>query len=151
GNNPTVALVGKLLPYFGIFVVMLAVGMIIIHGFYEISFRGNALIMVVSACLLVIAYLSVGSLLPLLVQNLATGLTLTGIICSPAFGFAGVGFPVLAMGAFGRFWGSLLPLRWYIEILFDQAARGVPVQDSANPFMHLGALAIIYFAIAWLL
>ena len=29
-------------------------------------------------------------------RNLAFGLSLTGIICSPAFGFAGVGFPVLA-------------------------------------------------------
>ena len=45
------------------------------------------------------AYLSLGALLQLLVRNLAFGLSLTGIVCSPAFGFAGVGFPVLAMGA----------------------------------------------------
>lgn len=151
GNSATVALVGKLLPYFGIFIVMLAVGMVIIHGFYEIPFRGNAFMMVAAACMLIIAYLSLGSLLQLLVKNLATGLTLTGIICSPAFGFAGVGFPVLAMGTFGRFWGSLLPLRWYIQILFDQAARGVPVRDSAEPFIHLGGLAIGFFFVALLL
>ena len=36
----------------------------------------------------------------LLVRNLAFGLTLTAIVCSPAFGFAGIGFPVLAMGGF---------------------------------------------------
>jgi ABC-2 type transport system permease protein len=149
GGSVTTALVGKLLPYFGIFIVMMALGLGIIHGLYEIPFRGNAFMMVVAACLLIIAYLSLGAMLQLLVKNLATGLTLTGIICSPAFGFAGVGFPVLAMGAFGRAWGTLLPLRWYIQILFDQAARGVPVRDSVEPFMMLGVLAIGFFGLAW--
>ncbi|MEK1889794.1 MAG: ABC transporter permease [Phyllobacterium sp.] len=150
GNSAMVAIVGKFAPYFGIFIVMMAIGMVIIHGFYAIPFRGDPVMMVAAACMLIIAYLSLGSLLQLLVKNLATGLTLTAIICSPAFGFAGVGFPVLAMGAFGRFWGSLLPLRWYIQILFDQAARGVPARDSVEPFMHLGTLAIIFFALALL-
>ena len=30
-------------------------------------------------------------------------------------------------------WGSLLPLRWYIQILFDQAARGVPPRTRPSP------------------
>ena len=36
------------------------------------------------------------------------------------------------MGAFAQVWGSLLPLRWYMQILFDQAARGVPLADSVR-------------------
>ena len=83
-----------------------------------------------------IAYLSLGALFQLLVRNLAFGLSLTGIICSPAFGFAGVGFPVLAMSGFAQAWGAVLPLRWYIQILFDQAARGrARRQVSATPFI----------------
>ncbi|HEY6334912.1 MAG TPA: ABC transporter permease, partial [Alphaproteobacteria bacterium] len=72
------------------------------------------------------------------------------IICSPAFGYAGIGFPVIAMGTFPRIWGAGLPLRWYIQILFDQAARGVPTGASAEPFAILAALAIIFSALAWL-
>jgi ABC-2 type transport system permease protein len=150
GGAPLTALVGKLAPYFGVFIVMMAIGLGIIHGLYQIPFRGDAVITAVAACLLIIAYLSLGALFQLVVKNLATGLTLTGIVCSPAFGFAGVGFPVLAMGAFGRAWGALLPLRWYIQILFDQAARGVPLRDSAEPFVFLSALAIGFFGLAWL-
>ena len=59
-------------------------------------------------------------------RNLAFGLSLTGIVCSPAFGFAGVGFPRAGDGRLRAVWGALLPLRWYMQILFDQAARGVP-------------------------
>jgi ABC-2 type transport system permease protein len=149
GGSPLTALVGKLAPYFAIFLVMMAVGLVIIHGFYEIPFRGDPAMMVVAACLLIVGYLSLGALLQLLVKNLAFGLTLTGIICSPAFGFAGVGFPVLAMNGFARGWGTLLPLRWYIQLLFDQAARGVPVRDSAQPFIMLAGLAVLYFGLSW--
>ncbi|HEX4767073.1 MAG TPA: ABC transporter permease [Lichenihabitans sp.] len=150
GGAPLTALVGKLAPYCGIFVVIMAVGLGIIHGLYQIPFRGDSVMIGAAACLLIIAYLSLGALFQLLAKNLATGLTLTGIVCSPAFGFAGVGFPVLAMGAFGRAWGSLLPLRWYVQILFDQAARGVPLRDSAEPFVILAILATAFFGLAWL-
>ena len=68
--------------------------------------------------------------------QLALGLSLTAIIVSPAFGYAGVGFPVTAMGWFPRAWGAILPLRWYVQILFDQASRGAPLRERPrhSPF-----------------
>jgi ABC-2 type transport system permease protein len=147
GGDPLTALIGKLAPYFGVFALMMVVGAITIHGVYQVPFRGSALLVGVAACLLVAAYLCVGALFQVLVRNLAFGLSLTGIFCSPAFGFAGVGFPVLAMGGFAQFWGALLPLRWYIQILFDQAARGVPASDSIEPFIALAVLALTFFVL----
>src|SRR5215475_8321669 len=88
-------------------------------------------------------------LLTLLARNLALGLSLTGIFCSPAFGFAGVGFPTIAMLPFAHGWGAILPLRWYIQVLFDQAARGAPVVSSSQPFAALAGLAILYGGLAW--
>src|SRR5260370_20983932 len=148
GGDPLTALIGKLAPYFGVFALMMVVGAITIHGVYQVPFRGSGLLVAIAACLLVAAYLCIGALFQVLVRNLAFGLSLTGIFCSPAFGFAGVGFPVLAMGGFAQFWGSLLPLRWYIQILFDQAARGVPPADSIRPFIVLAALAVAFFGLA---
>ena len=142
GGSPLTALVGKLAPLFAIFILMMVVNAGIIHGLFNIPFRGDSLLMGAAACLLLIAYLSLGSLFQLLTRNLALGMSLTALVCNPAFGFAGVGFPVLAMNGFAQFWGALLPLRWYIQILFDQAVRGLPASDSIRPFMILGALAI---------
>ena len=150
GGSPLTALVGKMAPYFAMFIVLMTVGLVIIHGIYQIPFRGDEIMTGAAACLLIIAYLALGAVFQLLVRNLATGLTLTAIVCSPAFGFAGVGFPVLSMGAFGQAWGTALPLRWYVQILFDQAARGVPLRDSAGPFAMLSTLAIAYFVLAWM-
>ncbi|WP_246518642.1 ABC transporter permease [Ancylobacter lacus] len=150
GGSPVLALTGKLAPYFAIYAVMAVVGLFIIHGLYGVPFRGDALMVGAAGVLLIIAYLSVGALFQLVTRNLATGLSLTSIVCSPAFGFAGVGFPVLAMSPFAQGWGALLPLRWYIQVLFDQAARGVPVADSARPFTVLSSLALVYFGLGWL-
>jgi ABC-2 type transport system permease protein len=150
GNRPLVALIGKLMPLFGIFIIMMVVDAAIIHVLYGVSFRGGPLLVAASAYLLLIAYLSFGALLVLLTQALPTGLSLIAIFCNPAFGFAGVGFPVTAMGTFPQAWGSILPLRWYLQVLFDQAARGVPTANSVRPFLILAALACLYFALAWL-
>jgi ABC-2 type transport system permease protein len=149
GGSPLAALVGKLAPLFGIFVLMMVVEAGIIHGLFEVPFRGDSVLMGAAACLLVIAYLAFGSLVQLLVGNLALGLSLAAIVCNPAFGFAGIGFPVLAMEGFARVWGMLLPLRWYMQILFDQAVRGLPTSVSAEPFMILGGLASLLFGFAW--
>ena len=100
--------------------------------------------MVAAAALFVVGYLALGALLQLLTRDLLTGLSATGLIVSPAFGFAGVGFPVVGMNAFAQTYGALLPLRWYESILFGQAARGMPVQASAGAFAALAALAVGY-------
>ena len=78
----------------------------------------------------------------LLVRNLAIGLGLTGLVVSPAFGYAGVGFPTFGMNAFSQAWGAILPVRWYMAVLLGQAARGLPLSESARPFAALAVLAV---------
>ena len=129
---------------------MFALMVAILELWLGVGFRGNVLLMTVAAMLLIVAYQMIGCLLQLLTRNLALGLSLTGIVVSPAFGYAGVGFPVIAMGWFPRAWGAILPLRWYIQILFDQAARGAPLRQTAAPFAYLCAIAAILMVLVWL-
>src|SRR5499426_1503580 len=150
GGNPIVALAGKLAPLFAIFLVIMLSTPLILEGLLGISFKGNTPMMVVATMLLIVGYLALGALMQLLVRDLATGLGLTGLIVSPAFGYAGVGFPILGMNAFALFWGAMLPLRWYMAVLFGQAARGLPLYDSARPFAALATLAALYTLLAFL-
>jgi ABC-2 type transport system permease protein len=150
GGRPLVGLIGKLLPLFALFVIMEVIVVVILHALYDISFRGDPVLVAAAACLHIVGYLALGALMVLLTQDLASGLSLTAIFCNPAFGFAGVGFPIVAMNAFAHAWGAILPLRWYLQILFDQAARGVPPSDSVEPFIVLSGLACGLFALAWL-
>jgi ABC-2 type transport system permease protein len=148
GGNPIVALCGKLAPLFAIFIAMMGVLVAIIHGGLIIPFRGDSAMTAIAACLLIIAYLGLAAFLALLARDLPLSLSLTAITCSPAFGYAGVGFPVIAMLPFAKIWGSILPLRWYIQILFDQGARGAPVGSSAIAFAALAGLTVLYGGLA---
>jgi ABC-2 type transport system permease protein len=150
GGNPIVALAGKLAPLFAIFFVIMLTEPLILEGLLGIAFKGNTPMMVVAASLFLVSYLTLGALLQLLVRDLATGLGLTGLVVSPAFGYAGVGFPVLGMNAFAYVWGAMLPLRWYMAVLLGQAARGLPLSDSAPAFAALTALAVLYTLLAFL-
>jgi len=144
GGNPIIALAGKLAPLFAIFFLVMLSVPLILEGMFGISFKGNVPMIIAAGSLLVIGYLALGALLQLSVRDLATGLGLTGLIVSPAFGFVGVGFPILAMNAFSLAWSAILPLRWYMEVLLGQAARGLPLHDSARPFAALAGLAVLY-------
>ena len=150
GGNPIVALAGKLAPLFAIFFVIMLTVPLILEGLLGVAYKGNVPMIVVAASLFLISYLALGALLQFLVRDLATGLGLTGIVVSPAFGYAGVGFPVLGMNAFSYAWGAILPLRWYMAVLLGQAARGLPLADSAPAFAALTALAALYTLLALL-
>jgi ABC-2 type transport system permease protein len=150
GGDPVIALVGKLAPLFGLFVLIMLAETLFLEGGLQIPFKGDVPLLVAAGCLLIIAHLSLGALLQLLVGDLATGLGLAGLFVSPAFGYAGVGFPIVGMNAFAQGWSTILPLRWYMAVLLGQAARGLPVSESAIPFAMLAALALLYAGLALL-
>jgi ABC-2 type transport system permease protein len=148
GGNPVIALAGKLAPLFVMFFLIMLTLPLVLEGLLEIRFRGDVPMIIAAASLLIIAYLALAALLQLLVGDLPSGLGLTGVVVSPAFGYAGVGFPTLGMNAFAYAWSAILPLRWYMEVLLGQGARGLPVSDSARPFAALAALAAFYALLA---
>jgi ABC-2 type transport system permease protein len=150
GGDPVVALTGKLAPLFGIFVLIMLAEPLFLEGVLQIPFRGDVPLMVAAASLLIVAYLSLGALLQLLARDLATGLGLAGLIASPAFGYAGVGFPTVGMNVFAQVWSAILPLRWYMAVLLGQAARGLPVSDSTVPFAALAGLTALFAVLALL-
>jgi len=150
GGDPIVALAGKFAPLFAIFFIMMLSVVLILEGLLGISYKGDVPMIFVAGLLLIVGYLALGALLQLLTRDLATGLGLTGLVVSPAFGYAGVGFPALGMNAFAQLWGAMLPLRWYMAVLLGQAARGLPLYDSARPFAMLAGLTLLYTLLAFL-
>jgi ABC-2 type transport system permease protein len=105
GSSPLIALVGKLLPLFALFFALLGIEALILHAGFQLPYHGNVPMMVIAAMLFIVAYQSLAALIVLLVRNLALSLSLVAIISSPAFGYAGVGLPVLAMNGFAKAWG----------------------------------------------
>jgi ABC-2 type transport system permease protein len=150
GGNPVVALAGKLAPLFVIFFFIMLAVPLFLEGLLGVVFRGDVPMIIVAGSLLIVGYLALGALLQLLVGDLATGLGLTGLVVSPAFGYAGVGFPVFGMNWFSQAWGAILPVRWYMSVLLGHEARGLPLHEPPRPFAALAALAVLYSLLALL-
>jgi ABC-2 type transport system permease protein len=150
GGNPVVALTGKLAPLFAIFLFIMLVVPLFLEGMLGVAFKGDVSMMIAAGSLLIVGYLALGALFQLLVGDLSVGLGLTGLVVSPAFGYAGVGFPAIGMNAFVQTWGAILPVRWYMAVLLGQAARGLPVHESGRPFAALAGLAVLYSVLALL-
>jgi ABC-2 type transport system permease protein len=149
GGSPLTALTGKLLPLFVLFLAFLGVEALILHAGFALPYRGSVPMIFFAAMLFILAYQSLAAVFVLLVRDLTLSLSLVAIVSSPAFGYAGVGLPVLAMNGFAKAWGAMLPIRWYQQILFDQAARGSPVHASAPAVAILAAMAFSLFLLGW--
>ena len=74
GDSPLIALVGKLLPLFAVFFVLIAIDALILHAGFALPYRGNILMITVAAALFIAAYLSLAALVQLLVRDLPLGL-----------------------------------------------------------------------------
>src|SRR6202043_401833 len=51
---------------------------------------------------------------------------------------------------FAQVWSAVLPLRWYMAVLLGQAARGLPVSDSAVPFAGPAGRTGLFAGLAFL-
>jgi ABC-2 type transport system permease protein len=138
GGSPWVAVLGKLAPYTAgfLFVGLLMNTFLFLH--LGVPLRGSVTLIAAATTMLVLAYQSLALLIVAATSNLRMSLSLAAIYSAPAFAFAGVTFPVMAMPLLGKLWGGILPISYYLIILLDQGMRGAPVRVS------LPALAALF-------
>lgn len=130
GGSPWLAVAGKLAPYTAGF---LCVGLFMnsyLFLWLKLPLRGSVTLIAMATVLLVLSYQAVALLIVAVTANLRISLSSAAIYAAPAFAFAGITFPVMAMPLSGKIWGALLPLSYYLIILLDQGMRGAPESVS---------------------
>jgi ABC-2 type transport system permease protein len=130
GGSPWAAVAGKLAPYTAGF---LCVGLLMnsyLFLWLKLPLRGSVTLIALATVLLVLSYQAVALLIVAVTANLRISLSSAAIYAAPAFAFAGITFPVMAMPLSGKIWGALLPLSYYLIILLDQGMRGAPLSVS---------------------
>ena len=130
GGSQWRAVAGKLAPYTAGF---LCVGLLMnsyLFLWLKLPLRGSVTLIALATVLLVLSYQAVALLIVAVTANLRISLSTAAIYAAPAFAFAGITFPVMAMPLSGKIWGALLPLSYYLIILLDQGMRGAPVSVS---------------------
>lgn len=131
------AMAGKLLPYTILFLMVLGLADSVLFGVFELPLRGENWLLLLAGILFILACQLIGALLALFLKPVGSAISIGTLLTAPAFGYMGIGFPRLGMGAFAYGWGSLLPGTWYLMARIDQTIRGTPLDLSWKPVLIL--------------
>jgi ABC-2 type transport system permease protein len=138
GNRPLAATVGKLLPYFGLFMLYGAVATLwVAHRGGGIA--GSTAMLMTGYAAMYFAYAAVALLLVGATRSMVLALSATGIYSGIAFAFAGAAFPTLDGPLFTRIWSQLMPYTTYVELQSQHLDIGSRALDSLP---HLGVLLL---------
>jgi len=151
GRSTLRAMAGKLAPYGIAGLLMLFFADVIMFGFFGVPFHGSLALHLAYSVLFVATCLSLGALVALVAADTVAALGLAGILTAPAFGFAGISFPRLAMNGFSQAWGAMSPLTPYLQLRTDQVVRGTEMAVSLPTLAWLAALFVLYSGSAALL
>jgi len=133
---------GKLLPYTILFLAVLGVSDLVLFGILQAPLRGEPGVLVLAGFLFILSCQLLGALLALLLKPTASAVSIGTLLTSPAFGFMGIGFPLLGMNAFAYGYGAILPGTWYLTARIDQTVRGTPLDLSWKPILVLLAFVV---------
>lgn len=136
-ENSFTDILTKLIPYALIFWLQ---GIVYISAFYGAlhwPMHGSWLLLIFAQLLLVIACLSVATLLFFITWDATRSMSLVAGFTAPAFAFMGVTFPTTDMPLLAQIWRNLLPISHYINIQIEQVNYASSFNSSSNSFFIL--------------
>ena len=143
------ALAGKLLPATVTFSLVAFAAMAVLFLRVGVPMRGSPALLAGGTVLFVLAYQAIGVLLVALFPSLRIATSAAAFLASPAFAYAGVTFPTMAMPPFARAWGAMLPLTHYLRLLVEQSMKGTPAATSSPALIALLAFVLVLPPLAW--
>lgn len=108
--------------------------------------KGSISVIFLALFILILASQAVAIFLMGTIANLRLALSVGSGYTAIAFTFTGLTYPTMAMPAFLRYIGQMIPLTHYLKIFISQSLRGAPVQSNILSFACLSLfLALPFF------
>lgn len=142
------ALFTKLTPYFFWYFLLGASIFHITYGPLGVPFRGTPAVLIGGYALLCLAYTGLGVLLISATANLRLATSLASFITGPAFAFAGITFPVIAMPTAAKIWALALPLTHFSTVVTQQGVAGYPSRASLPALQWLAIASVVLWLLA---
>ncbi len=144
-NNSIVALTGKLLPQFLIFLSIFYVYMYYVFGYLDFPHPGGVWIMLILGLLAVMSSIGFGIFAYGLMPSLRMSMSVCSLWGMLSFTTSGATFPVFAMHPAIEAIAQLFPLRHYYMIYQICIFNGFPFVDAWFNFMALAIFAALPF------
>ena len=148
GENYTVAMIGKLIPYTIIYQTLGIACHIILYSVADFPVQGSHTRLLLGMLLFIMAMEIMGIVMigcfPILRDSLSVG----ALYAMLGFSLSGFTYPNMAMLPFVRALSYLEPLRHYYLIYVNEALLGAPPINSTPPALALTAFTIAALAVA---
>jgi ABC-2 type transport system permease protein len=140
--RPRDVFLGKIVPYFAVAAVDLAIVLGVGIAIFGVPFRGSALVFALGALLFLFVTLGVGVLISTVSQNQGQAIQLAVMTMLPQVLLSGLIFPLSAIVAGVRWIAYLLPLTYFNEISRGVMLRAEPIGPLWAPLTILALLGL---------
>lgn len=145
---PLTSYLAKTLPYILLFGFIISAMLFIMFYYIGAPFRSGFWIVMLSSFLFLMTSITTGTFLALVLRH--ASFSATAIYAAPAFAYAGVTFPPLAMPSVAAAWSFFMPLSHYHKILVNETMRGAQISISSSPLdtLYLLVFSFLCFLIS---
>src|SRR5580692_3467953 len=148
--RPRDVFLGKIVPYFAVAAVDLAIVLAIGIALFGVPFRGSALVFGLGALLFLFVTLGIGVLISTVSQNQGQAIQLAVMTMLPQILLSGLIFPLSSIAVGVRWISYLLPLTYFNEISRGVMLKAEPISALWAPLLILGLLGVAVVTLATL-
>ncbi len=141
--RPRDVVLGKIVPYFLVAAVDLAIVLAVGIAVFGVPFRGSAAIFALGSLLFLFVTLGFGVLISSVSQNQGQAIQLAMMTLLPQILLSGLIFPLSSIAAGVRWIAYLLPLTYFNEISRGVMLRAEPIGPLWEPFVFLALLGVV--------
>ncbi len=146
--KPRDVFLGKIVPYFAVASLDLAIVVGVGVSLFGVPFRGSLAVFALGALLFLFVTLGLGVLISSVSENQAQAIQLSLMVTLPQVLLSGLIFPLSSIAAGVRWISYLLPLTYFNEISRGVMLRAEPIGPLWQPFVFLALLGAIVFTLA---
>jgi ABC-2 type transport system permease protein len=146
--KPRDVFLGKIVPYFAVASLDLAIVVGVGVSLFGVPFRGSLPVFALGALLFLFVTLGIGVLISSVSENQGQAIQLSFMVTLPQVLLSGLIFPLSSIAAGVRWISYLLPLTYFNEISRGVMLRAEPIGPLWQPFVFLALLGAIVFTLA---
>ena len=141
--RPRDVFLGKIVPYFLVAAIDLAIVLVVGIAVFGVPFRGSAAVFGLGALFFLFVTLGIGVLISSVSQNQGQAIQLAVMTLLPQVLLSGLIFPLSSIAAGVRWIAYLLPLTYFNEIARGVMLRAEPIAALWQPFVYLALLGVV--------
>lgn len=147
--RPGVVILGKLIPYFLLSCILLALMLALSYALLDLPYYGNMLNITEVTVIYIILALSIGLLVSSIVKTQLAALIVSAMMFMiPVITLSGMIFPIDNMPEVLQWVSCIVPARWYISAMRKLMIQGLPLRLVMTDTAILGGYMLTILALA---